>query len=84
MRVIREHRWIPAFAGMTEEGVSARAARTDYHPRFRGNDILGAFAVIPAKAGIHGRSSLTHDGAPDTPIASVPSVIAAKAGIHGR
>ena len=49
--------------------------------------VIAAFAgtpsvVIPAKAGIHRLSPIAHGGAPDTPIASVPSDIPAKAGIH--
>ena len=38
--VIGEHRWIPAFAGMTEKGLRASAVRTII-PTFAGNDGKG-------------------------------------------
>ena len=50
--------------------------------RLRGNDGIEVGVVIPAKAGIHRCSPLTHGGAPDTAIAIGPAAIPAKAGIH--
>ena len=51
--------------------------------RVRGNAVIDSFAVIPAKAGIHRCSPITHGRAPDASTAGVPfAIIPAMVGIH--
>ena len=51
--------------------------------RVRGNAVTDSFAVIPAKAGIHRCSPITHGRAPDTSTAGVTfAVVPVMVGTH--